>query len=389
VLPDADIFPSGVRSLAAVAESADNRADTLGAQGGAGTGDPLAAGVLLSGQGGADSLTGGDGPDLLAGGDGNDHLSGGGGDDSFDFGSGGDDVIDGGPGTDTVSYLDHGTPVSVDLAIAGPQPTGAGNDTLANIENLIGTRGADVLLGDGGPNLLLGNEGRDTLDGRGGQDVLDGGQDADSLDLRDGGPDLAECGEGADTATADLPGVDRLFNCETVVFPPANGGSGKVTTAASENTGAAHADRRAPSFLGPVKADPTRFEVARKGDRARVLAAGAGGTTFRYSLSEAATVTFTIERRTSGRKVKGRCRTKTRSNARRPRCARFRRIGSFDARAAAGTNGTPFSGRIKGRPLRPGAHRALLDAVDAAGNRSTRATASFTVLRPKRRGRAG
>jgi hypothetical protein len=241
-----------------------------------------------------------------------------------------------------------------------------------------------VLRGDGGPNLLLGYDGPDTLEGRGGEDVLDGDQDADSLNARDGGPDLAECGEGADTATVDLPGEDRLFNCEAVVFPPANGGSGTGTTSPTENTGAAHADRRAPMFLGPVKADPTRFEVASKGDRARALAAGAGGTTFRYSLSEPATVTFAIERRTSGRKVKGRCRAKTRSNARRPRCARFRRIGSFDARAAAGANGTPFSGRIKSRPLRPGRYRALLGAVDAAGNRSTRATASFTVLRPKR-----
>lgn len=385
VVPDADIFPAGVRSLAAV--GAEDRADTLGAQGGAGTGDPLAAAVLLSGQGGADSLTGGDGPDILAGGDGNDHLSGGGGDDSFDLGSGGDDVIDGGPGTDVVSY-DDATSVSVDLAIAGPQPTGAGNDSLANIENLIGTRGADVLRGDGRGNALFGHEGPDVLEGRGGEDSLDGGQDADSLDVRDGGPDLAECGAGTDTASVDLAGVDRLFNCETVLLPPANVGSGKETTAPSENPGAAHADRRAPSFLGPVKADPTRFEVARKGDRARVLAAGGVGTTFRYSLSEPATVTFAIERRTSGRKVKGGCRATTQSNARRPRCARFRRIGSFDARAAAGANRTPFSGRIRTTPLRPGPYRALLTAVDAAGNRSTRATVSFTVLRPKPRGRA-
>jgi hypothetical protein len=182
--------------------------------------------------------------------------------------------------------------------------------------------------------------------------------------------------------------TNRLFNCETVVFPPANGSGGTGTTSPSETTSAAHADRRAPSFLGLVKADPTRFEVAHKGDRARALAPGAGGTTFRYSLSEAATVTFAIERRTSGRKVKGRCRAKTRANARRPRCARFRRIGSFDARAAAGANGTPFSGRINSRPLKPGRYRALLGGVDAAGNRSPRATASFTVLTPKRRGRA-
>jgi hypothetical protein len=135
-----------------------------------------------------------------------------------------------------------------------------------------------------------------------------------------------------------------------------------------------------------VKADPTRFAVAHKGEHGRVLAPAGGGTTFRYSLSEPATVTFAIERRTGGRKIKGRCRATTHSNARRPRCSRFTRIGSFDARATAGANATPFSGRITTRPLRPGPCRALLRAVDAAGNRSTRATASFTVLKPKRRG---
>jgi hypothetical protein len=365
VLPDADIFAAGVRSLAAV--GANDRADTLGAQGGAGTGDPLASGVLLSGQSGADSLTGGDGPDIL-------------------FGGGGDDVIDGGPGTDVVSYLGDGPSVSVDLAISGPQLTGAGNDSLANIENIIGTRGADILRGDGRANALFGDEGSDVLDGRGGQDALDGGPDADTLDVRDGGPDLAECGAGTDTATADLPGVDTLTNCEAIVFPPATDSadtrSNLGSAAPSGDTGAAHADRLAPSFLGAVKADPRRFAVASKGKHGRAATAR---TTFRYSLSEPATVTFAIERRTSGRRVNGRCRATTAANARRPSCARFKRIGSFHARATAGANATPFSGRIRTTPLSPGPYRALLTAVDAAGNRSTAATATFTILRPKRR----
>jgi hypothetical protein len=142
------------------------------------------------------------------------------------------------------------------------------------------------------------------------------------------------------------------------------------------------ADRLAPSFLGRVKADPARFE-ARGADRR----ASAGGTTFRYSLSEPAAVTFAIERRVSGRRVKGTCRARTRSNTGGPSCIRFGRVGSVRARAGVGANGTPFSGRMAGKPLRPGAYRALVGAVDAAGNRSHRATASFTVLRAKPRGR--
>lgn len=384
VAPDADIFYAGVRGLVGLGDPDPNNTgpDVLDAQGGAGTGGPLADPVFLAGNGGADILTGGDGPDILVGGDGNDHLEGRGGDDTFLY-SAGDDDMDGGPGTDVASYLYDGTSVSVDLGIAGPQPTGAGNDSLVNIENLIGTPGADVLRGDGGPNELLGNSGADVLDGRGGEDVLDGGKDADFLDVRDGGPDTADCGSEADTATADRPGLDTLSNCEMVLFPPAVGGRGTGATSTSGTLGSTDADRFAPSFLGRVKADPARFEARGRGRRA----SAAEGTTFRYSLSEPAAVTFAIERRMSGRRVKGTCRARTRSNTGRPSCTRFGRVGSFRARAGVGANATPFSGRMAGKPLRPGAYRALVGAVDAAGNRSRRATASFTVLRARTRGR--
>ena len=387
VAPDADIFYAGVQRLVALGGAG---ADRLGAQGGAGTGGPRTDHVLLSGMGGPDILTGGDGPDLLAGGEGNDQLSGGAGNDTFDYWVGGDDDMDGGPGTDLASYLYDGTSVFVDLGIAGPQPTGAGSDSLANIEGLIGTRGADVLRGDGGPNLLLSYGGADVLEGRGGADVLDGGADEDSLDVRDGAPDFVECGDAADTATVDVPGLDSLFDCETVLFPgetvllPAASGGGRTgVTSTSGTVGSMDADRLAPSFLGRVKADPARFE-ARGADR---RASAAGGTTFRYSLSEPAVVTFAIERRMSGRRVKGKCRARTRSNTGGPSCVRFGRVGSFRARSGVGANATPFPGRMAGKPLRPGAYRALVGAVDAAGNRSHRATASFTVLRAKTRGR--
>jgi Ca2+-binding RTX toxin-like protein len=353
VQPDADIVLDGVASVAA---SGGAGPDTLGAQGGAGTGGALSDGIQLFGLSGADRLTGGGGADDLAGGLGNDELSGAGGDDTIDPGPG-DDTVDGGPGTDAVDYSGEGAGVLVDLAIAGPQATGgSGSDLLARIENVLGTYYADVLRGDGGPNRLIGNPGADTLEGRGGTDELEGGADADSLDVRDGAPDRADCGTEIDVVAVDVPGIDALSACERVLFAMVG-----PTAAAGAATGGSttSADARAPSFRGMVKADPARFVVARR------------GTTFRYALSEAATVTFAIERRTSGRKRKGTVR-----------------VGSLRARARAGANATRFSGRIAGRPLRPGSYRAMLTAVDAAGYRSNRATASFTVLRPKPRGRS-
>ena len=100
----------------------------------------------LDGWGGNDTVTGGAGKDILVGGEDNDILSGGDGDDIFNAGfqDTGDDEMTGGEGGetagDTVSYEDAGAGVTVDLSNGSKQNTvGAGEDTLAEIENLTGS----------------------------------------------------------------------------------------------------------------------------------------------------------------------------------------------------------------------------------------------------------
>jgi Ca2+-binding RTX toxin-like protein len=79
-------------------------------------------------------------------------------------GTSGDNVIDGGAGVDTVSYAKATAGVTIDLSLTGPQATGgAGVDTLLNIENLVGSKYADVISGDGGANVLNGGAGVDTV----------------------------------------------------------------------------------------------------------------------------------------------------------------------------------------------------------------------------------
>jgi hypothetical protein len=126
----------------------------------------------------------------------------------------------------------------------------------------------------------------------------------------------------------------------------------------------------------------TRFTVA---DRA--AAATKGGTTFRYRLSEAATVTVTLRRRSVGRKVAGKCRTRTRANRRRPACIRYRRVGQLRQQGVAGRNKRRFSGWLGTRRLHTGSYRARFVAIDAAGNRSRSKAVSFTIV--ARRQRAG
>jgi serralysin len=90
--------------------------------------------------------------------------------------------MDGGPGIDTASYFTEIAPVIVDLSITGAQATGAGNDTLAGFENLVGGYGSDVLTGNSQSNRIEGGPGSDTLDGTpGGVDTLVGGLGNDTL----------------------------------------------------------------------------------------------------------------------------------------------------------------------------------------------------------------
>lgn len=137
----------------------------------------------IYGSKGADVLIGSGRGEVLYGLDGNDELDGRGGadtlvpDDDFENPAGNDDVVDGGAGEDTVRYSGSGR-VTVDLregTAGGPE---RGEDTLAGIENVIGSNRGDRLLGDAGDNHLVGDPpgggGRDYLDGRAGVDTLDG-----------------------------------------------------------------------------------------------------------------------------------------------------------------------------------------------------------------------
>ena len=133
----------------------------------------------LIGSASADTLTGSSSNDSLLGGGGGDTLTGG----------LGNDYLNGGAGIDTAVFASTMTRgATVDLSLRVAQATGFGNDTVANIENLLGGVGADVLSGDAAANVLTGGEGNDRLSGNAGNDTLIGG----------GGKDILSGGAGAD-----------------------------------------------------------------------------------------------------------------------------------------------------------------------------------------------
>ena len=93
------------------------------------------------------------------------------------------------------------------------------------------------------------------------------------------------------------------------------------------------------------------------------------GTTINWTASDTGKLDATVRRVTSGRRVKGLCKALSRSNRKSRACTRMVSVGTLKLTVKAGKGKTHFSGRIKGRALKPGTYQLV------AGSR----TATFTV----------
>ncbi|HEX8105361.1 MAG TPA: calcium-binding protein [Solirubrobacteraceae bacterium] len=161
--------------------------------------DPQNTGQGTDGIAGIEDVAGTNGPDVLHGDTGPNALDGRGGNDVID-GDRGDDVIRGGDGTDTVDYTHSPGPMTMDLGGPAPQQTSfaAGDDTVTEVENVVGTSFDDAITGTGGPNVLNGRSGKDTLKGAGGADTLIGGRNPEA---EPDGADVLDGGTGTDTVS--------------------------------------------------------------------------------------------------------------------------------------------------------------------------------------------
>ena len=125
---------------------------------------------FLNGSSFDDILIGDRGDNRIEGVHGNDELDGREGDDLL-AGEAGADIIRGGAGADTASYYNSKAGVEVRLDDGTARGGDAEGDTLTGIENLTGSRYADILAGDSGDNRLEGLAGADELDGGPGIDT--------------------------------------------------------------------------------------------------------------------------------------------------------------------------------------------------------------------------
>jgi hypothetical protein len=118
----------------------------------------------------------------------------------------------------------------------------------------------------------------------------------------------------------------------------------------------------------------TALSARKKRKKAKV------GTQFRYTLSEQAKVTIAIQRGLRGVKKGKRC-LKPARKLKGKRCTRWVKAVTLIRKSVQGRNKVAFSGRTRRGKLKPGSYRAVLRAVDAAGNLSSRKILKFKVVR--------
>jgi Ca2+-binding RTX toxin-like protein len=190
-------------------------------------GDNAAAGNVLSGLAGDDTIGGGGGNDTLLGGDGNDSLDGGVGDDIINGGAGNDillggagaDVYVGRSGTDVLTYASVNTALAIDVRNTTP---GNGNSTPNSdaAGDVVGNDIERVVGGSVSNTFLSGNRtGVTTLDGGAGT----GNTVSYALST---GAVVADLGTGAG-------GNDRYVNIQNLV---GGGGDDVLTGDSQDNT---------------------------------------------------------------------------------------------------------------------------------------------------------
>lgn len=229
----------------------------------------------------------------------------------------------------------------------------------------LGQGGGGALFGGGGGGGYYGGGGG----GSGGQDL----NDADSGHGGGGGGGSSFTGGATGATVADGARAGNGLVVVTYTAPPSGGGGG----GGGGGTGAV-VDLIDPG-LGSLALSPQAFRAARRGGSI----VRRGGTRVAFSLSERAKVRFTVSRARSGRRVGRRCVKPTRSNRSRRRCTRYVSVrGSFTFNGVAGENRFRFSGRLRGRRLRPGRYRLTGVPTDAAGNKGNAKRKTFRIRRP-------
>jgi Ca2+-binding RTX toxin-like protein len=165
-----DLLQAGITAAGPIAGTADDTLSTLA---------PVATGVTFNAGAGDDTMVSGNGADNFQG----------------------------GAGVDAVSYAGSSVGVTADLTAA--TGTGQGNDTLADVQNIVGSPFNDKLTGNLLNNVINGGAGDDIIDGGAGNDILSGdaGDDTINEGAANNGTDMLF---GGTTLGVDVAGIGAL-----------------------------------------------------------------------------------------------------------------------------------------------------------------------------------
>ena len=146
---------------------------------------------------------------------------------------------------------------------------------------------------------------------------------------------------------------------------------------------ASNADGSAVATSTALKVTSLPATISALSETKRVFAPSGGhhrrGTVFSFRLDQPARVKIAIQRLTSGRRVGRSCRRPSARLRRKSRCTRTILIAALGEQGHAGLNRIAFSGRVRGRALKPGRYLAVFTAVGPPGASRAR-TLHFTIV---------
>jgi hypothetical protein len=121
----------------------------------------------------------------------------------------------------------------------------------------------------------------------------------------------------------------------------------------------------------PASTPPTGVTAARRQKR---------GTVLSFRLDQPATVRIAVQRLPPGSARRSPLQARPPGLRRYRHCTRTLKLATLRRSAHVGRNKVPFSGRLRGKALRPGRYRAVFTATDSAGSSAPKGL-SFRIVR--------
>jgi hypothetical protein len=161
---------------------------------------------------------------------------------------------------------------------------------------------------------------------------------------------------------------------------PCGSGPGRLLLSATVQSNGTTPGSLAPSITN-ISQSHRRWRAGGAVARFASAARPPVGTTFRFSLNQAATVRFGFAQLLPGRRVNGKCVAQTTANRNRRACTRSVGRGAISKSATAGAHKLFFQGRLTPtRNLKPGTYRLTITAINSVGLSASRTLRTFTII---------